>query len=74
MIPLMQYSFQLSSYAQMLEDKYSIDVTSIKIFAIAKEEITGHDIKFSKENNCTIEIPRISKERLDNRAKLIKQI
>ena len=67
-----QYSFQLSSYAQMLEDKYSIDVTSIKIFAIAKEEITGHDIKFSKENNCTIKIPRISKERLDNRARANK--
>jgi hypothetical protein len=69
---IQQYSFQLSSYAQMLEDKYSIDVTSIKIFAIAKEEITGHDIKFSKENNCTIEIPRISKERLDNRARANK--
>ena len=71
--PLIQgYSFFLSSYAQMLEDKYGIDVTSIKIFAIAKEEITGHDIKFSKENNCTIEIPRISKERLDNRARANK--
>ena len=69
---IQQYSFQLSSYAQMLEDKYSIDVTSIKIFAIAKEEITGHDIKFSKENNCIIEIPRISKERLDNRARANK--
>jgi hypothetical protein len=69
---IQQYSFQLSSYAQMLEDKYGIDVTSIKIFAIAKEEITGHDIKFSKENNCTIEIPRISKERLDNRARANK--
>ena len=69
---IQQYSFQLSSYAQMLEDKYGIDVTSIKIFAIAKEEITGHDIKFSKENSCTIEIPRISKERLDNRARANK--